>query len=96
MRPMKEFKKEFKTFISDKNCYLPVNYKFLSVITCNCDFKTFISNKKCHLHINYKFLSIITTGSQNRDMCATHGCCQSWLSLIMKVYTKLQFIRCRD
>jgi hypothetical protein len=63
--------------ISDKNYHLPVNYKFLSVITCNTYFKTFISNKICHLSVNYKFLLVLTCNSDfkffiNKKLSSPH------------------------
>jgi glutaredoxin-related protein len=51
-----------------------VNYKFLSIITCNSDFKIFISDKKCHLPVNYKFLSVITCNNNFKAFINDQNC----------------------
>jgi hypothetical protein len=55
-------------------CYLPVNYKFLSVIICNSDFKTVLSNKICHLPVNYKILSVIFCNSDFKVFTCDKNC----------------------
>jgi hypothetical protein len=62
------------TLLSTIKCHLPVNYKYLSVITCNSDFKIFISEKNCHTPVNYKFLSKITYNSDFKIFISGKNC----------------------